>query len=310
MSARPHFSAVISQVKPRTPTVRELVLSLRELEGYAHPSEFSFLPGQWIDFQTPEMPGKIGGYSFASAPSRALTQKPPCFTIAVKRSDHAMANWIHEKAETGKETSFRVGGSFSFDWRADARRLCEEGQDRRRKLLLVAGGIGITPLMAVLDECYGSWVSPGGEEKENTKDQAPQPTLPPLCCLVYSVNCLEETAFAEELSQMAKHHREHLSVQVVVTGSSSSGQYDALHLKSVVDNARPLVTQSGKGRLGEDHLRAAITQSLGVDLQGKGEAGHDLMCLLCGPGEMMASVETDLLTLGVPKESVKCEKWW
>ena len=53
---------------------------------------FSFQPGQWIDFHALGVP-IIGGYSIVSPPSQLTSMRT--FDIAVKQSSHPPAHWVH-----------------------------------------------------------------------------------------------------------------------------------------------------------------------------------------------------------------------
>lgn len=56
----------------------------------------AFLPGQWVDFAVPGITA-AGGYSFTSTP-RQLQQRGT-FELAVRRSAHPVAAWLHDKVQ-------------------------------------------------------------------------------------------------------------------------------------------------------------------------------------------------------------------
>ena len=53
---------------------------------------FGFQPGQWVDFHAPGLI-TLGGFSIVSPPSQLTSSRT--FEIAVKRSQHPPAHWVH-----------------------------------------------------------------------------------------------------------------------------------------------------------------------------------------------------------------------
>ena len=100
------------------------------------PRVFSYKPGQFITLEVP-IDGKIvrRSYTISSSPSRPFT-----LTITVKRAHNStVSKWLHENVAPG----FQMGitgpnGKFS----------CFHGP--AEKLLLIAAGSGVTPLMSML----------------------------------------------------------------------------------------------------------------------------------------------------------------
>lgn len=126
--------AVIAHIQQETPTVKRF--TLEPVVGGAEPPQLRFLPGQWVDLFIPGV-HTVGGFSFTSTPRQL--EKEGSFELAVKRSTHPPAAWLHNKARVGDCVSVHVGGSFRY-----------LPGDEHRPLLLVAGGIGITPLFSIL----------------------------------------------------------------------------------------------------------------------------------------------------------------
>lgn len=103
-----------------------------------------FLAGQWLDTFTPGEP-KPGGFTITSPPSAALQAQDPYLELAVQRApENPAAAWLWRPPEEilYKELLVRVGGSF----------VCPpaEGLENVRRIVLVAGGVGINPLMSIL----------------------------------------------------------------------------------------------------------------------------------------------------------------
>ncbi|KAI1482930.1 hypothetical protein F4774DRAFT_369591 [Daldinia eschscholtzii] len=103
---------------------------------------FRFLPGQWLDVFVPGV-SKAGGYTITSPPS--LAQSPGYVELAVQKSDDPPAAWLWRDPDeiTYAELRVRVGGSFVWPpGGIDAGSL--------RRVVFVAGGVGINPLMSML----------------------------------------------------------------------------------------------------------------------------------------------------------------
>ena len=125
--------AVIASIRDETPTVKRLVF---DLGG----RPFDFLPGQWIDcYLHPGPDAPVAGYSMTSPPRDTST-----IEIAVKRvGGNPVTDYIHGLARAGDTLPIDGGyGDFSYD----PSREPETGP----AVALIAGGIGITPLMSML----------------------------------------------------------------------------------------------------------------------------------------------------------------
>ncbi|KAI0898136.1 hypothetical protein F4806DRAFT_494871 [Annulohypoxylon nitens] len=112
-----------------------------------------FLPGQWLDVYVPGV-SKAGGYTITSPPSSARPSAssdpslPPSqafVELAVQKSPDPPAAWLWRDADsiTYAELRVRVGGSFVWP---------PPGINIRslRKVVFVAGGVGVNPLMSML----------------------------------------------------------------------------------------------------------------------------------------------------------------
>lgn len=103
-----------------------------------------FSAGQWLDTFVPGQ-AKPGGFTIASAPAAAQQASAPYLELAVQEApENPAAAWLWQpkKDILGKELQVRVGGSF----------ICPppEGLDGIRHVVLVAGGVGVNPLMSIL----------------------------------------------------------------------------------------------------------------------------------------------------------------
>lgn len=116
-------------------SIREASPTVKVFRFDTGAERFIFLPGQWLDFHV-EVDGEplVGGYSMTSSPL------DPVVELAVKASGwNPPTRWLHERARVGDRVVLD-GGYGACTYRAgDA-----------SALLLIAGGIGITPLMSIL----------------------------------------------------------------------------------------------------------------------------------------------------------------
>lgn len=123
------LDATIAAIHQETPTVKSFLLDLMG-------ASLRFLPGQYVDMVI-ESPWafETGGFSITSSP--VLTTH---IQIAVKRlPDRSASIYLNDRAQVGDEVLIMgAGGDFFF----------QEGM--ADSLVLVAGGIGITPLMSIV----------------------------------------------------------------------------------------------------------------------------------------------------------------
>ena len=157
------LSATIAAIRQETPTIKSFALDLGV-------REIGFMAGQWVDFfVTLEGAEAVGGYSITSSPEEQTT-----FSLAVKRddSDHPVTNWLHGDARVGDKVEVALGGDFCYE------------PDEADPVVLVAGGIGLTPLMSIV---------------RSANELA---TLTRLT-LVYSASTPDELLFRDELDSIA-----------------------------------------------------------------------------------------------------------
>ncbi len=158
--------ATITRITQQTPTIKSFDL---DLGGH----ELGFKPGQWVDFfVTIEGAEAIGGYSITSSPS---AQTSIGLAIKLDEGDHLVTNWLHKDAQVGDSVEISVGGDFYFT------------PDMTGPVVLIAGGIGLTPLMSVM----------------RAIDESEQPTP---TTLIYSVSTSSEILFRQELEEIARRN--------------------------------------------------------------------------------------------------------
>ena len=173
----------IKAIFDETPTVK----TFRLMEPNMGPIPFTFLPGQYASI-TSEIDGtKVRrSYTIASSP----TQRD-YIELTVKREDHGLeSRHLHDHAETGDllEIIAPAGNFFFTGKEADG-------------IVLIAGGVGITPMMSVL---------------RNLTDRS----YPHEIHLIYGVRTPADLIFREECAYLAKRHP---NVTVLSIVSSAEG---------------------------------------------------------------------------------------
>jgi nitric oxide dioxygenase len=133
--------------------VRAFRIARREAESelitsfYLEPVDggplMAFTPGQYLTLVL-QIDGQETrrNYSLSDAPGR------PWYRISVKREDGGrVSNWLHDEASIGTQLEVQAPcGEF----------LLEQPQDAQRPLVLVTGGVGITPAMSMLESAAPS----------------------------------------------------------------------------------------------------------------------------------------------------------
>ena len=160
------ISATITCITRQTPTIKSFNLDLG-----VH--ELGFKAGQWVDFfVTIEGAETVGGYSITSSPS---VQNSIGLAVKLDEGDHPLTNWIHTEAQAGDCVEISLGGDFFYT------------PDMAGPVVLIAGGIGLTPLMSVV--------------RAIDESERPAPTT-----LIYSVSRPSELLFRRELEEIARRN--------------------------------------------------------------------------------------------------------
>lgn len=149
------------------------VKTFRLMEPNLGPIPFTFLPGQYATI-TSEIEGKKvrRSYTISSSP----TQRD-YIELTIKREQYGLeSRHLHDHADTGDLIEIAApGGRFFFTGR------------EAKGIVLIAGGVGITPMMSVLrdltDRCYEHDIY-----------------------LLYGVNTPADIIFREEIDYLARRH--------------------------------------------------------------------------------------------------------
>jgi ferredoxin-NADP reductase len=195
------LEAVVARVVPETPRVRSLVLDLPGWAGHR--------AGQHVDVRLTAEDGYQAqrSYSIASPPEEGRV------TLTVERLDDGeVSPYLVDEVVPGDRFEVRgpIGGYFVWDAEADG------------SLLLVAGGSGVVPLMAMI--------------RHRAAAGATAPTR-----LLYSSRALEDVIYRDELDQLAER-RDGLEVVHTLTRSQPpgwSGYSRRIDAEMLADVARP-----------------------------------------------------------------------
>ncbi|ESN93617.1 hypothetical protein HELRODRAFT_88429, partial [Helobdella robusta] len=132
--------------------VYQLSKTVKGLKLKVHDKSFSFQPGQWlVDFFISGL-DKIAGYSICTSPEYFIETN--LIELAVKYSIYPPTLWVHEECKIGSQVDIAVGGQFFFNSSVYLRSLTsspeKDHKNRKGNLLLIAGGVGINPIISIL----------------------------------------------------------------------------------------------------------------------------------------------------------------
>ncbi len=217
--------ATIQSRKQLSPTVTGLTLQIHQSTpqpSKSHSSSsFTFLPGQWVDFQPHHTSWKptnsnhqlsnlhdgnkdgskipIGGYSITSIPKSL-----PFIDLAIQSSRHPVATWITTSAGVGDVVNLRVGGSFTYatadttttttTTTTTAENDASNKTNTKQRLLFVAGGVGINPLFSMIQQWHFD------QQRETNDDH--NTTQLSRAVLLYSAKRKQDLLFVTELNKM------------------------------------------------------------------------------------------------------------
>ena len=259
-----------------------------------------FLPGQWLDTFIPGIP-KAGGFTITSPPSAAIAtpnktktnsqnEPAPHIELAVQKSPNPPAQYFHLPIPTLLNTplSVRVGGSFTYPPPPQSLPI---PASHIKRLVLVAGGVGINPLISIFSHLIRLHASQRPEEIHflygtKTGESEPDPQsilfLPRLMDLVGAVNEARD-----------------VTLSLFLTGPTGyeSGEK--------IEHGK-LPNRTWAKRIGEGDMVGAL------DGWREDRAGRDTtVCYVCGPQNMTDEVVEFLgKQEGMKPGRVLCEKWW
>lgn len=258
--ASPHSNQVVASAKVceiahESPTVKSLRLLVAD-------KAFSFKAGQWVDFFIPGV-SVVGGFSICSSPQ--LLEQERMIELAVKYTNHPPAIWVHNKCTLDSEVALRVGGEFFFD---------PQPTEAPRNLVLIAGGVGINPLLSILRH-----------SADLHRDQANKGSSYEIgkIKLFYSAKNTSELLFKKNILDLVNEFPEKITCSLHVTKQTAQ----------ISEELKPYITE---GRITEKEISNHVS------------AGT--LFYICGPPPMTDFFSKQLEDSHVPKEHICFEKWW
>lgn len=215
-----------------------------------------------VDFFIPGV-SVVGGFSICSSPQRLERER--IIELAVKYTNHPPAVWVHNKCTLDSEVALRVGGEFFFD---------PQPTDAPRNLILIAGGVGINPLLSILR--HSADLHRDHEEKRRGYEIG---TIK----LFYSAKNTSELLFKKDILDLVHEFPEKIACSFHVTKQTTQ----------ISSELKPYVTD---GRITETEIREHISA--------------DTLFYVCGPPPMTDFFSKHLESSHVPKEHICFEKWW
>jgi len=209
--------AEICVIRQETPHVKSFLLNIGK-------AKFTFLPGQWLDCYI-DAKGELGvaGYSITSSP----TIEGEIELTVRENGENPVTRFLHEGAGVG-DTIYLDGGHGDFHY----------GRKMGDSLVLIAGGIGITPLMSILSyvdmRCSGVRAT-----------------------LIYSAKKPSEFVFKERLEEMARRNGD-ISCLFTITQPGEepweghTGRVDAGMLQEIGVDLEALYFICGPQNMGPD----------------------------------------------------------
>jgi ferredoxin-NADP reductase len=185
-------------------------------------------------------------YSVASSPE----QKGEIELTVERLADGEVSTYLHDVLIVGDQVELRgpIGGYFVWEARMGG------------PLLLVAGGSGIVPLMAML------------RHRKATGSQVP-------VHLLYSSRTYEDVIYRDELERLSKDH-------------------SGLEIFHTLTRAQPMDWKGYSRRIDLRMLEEATRPF-----------GKELKAYICGPTAMVEGVANGLVTLGIPPDHIRTERF-
>jgi ferredoxin-NADP reductase len=185
-------------------------------------------------------------YSVASSPE----QKGEIELTVERLADGEVSTYLHDVLIVGDQVELRgpIGGYFVWEARMGG------------PLLLVAGGSGIVPLMAML------------RHRKATGSQVP-------VHLLYSSRTYEDVIYRDELERLSKDH-------------------SGLEIFHTLTRTQPMDWKGYSRRIDLRMLEEAARPF-----------GKELKAYICGPTAMVEGVANGLVTLGIPPDHIRTERF-
>ncbi|OHW96684.1 NADH-cytochrome b-5 reductase [Colletotrichum incanum] len=281
-------TVTVSRVDQVNESIRLFRLGIRE------GSSIEFSPGQWLDTFVPGVP-KPGGFTITSQPSKATLPSSAYLELAVQKSpSNPPAAWLwghpvddgdagghsHSTESEPAQLLVRVGGSFVWP---------PQGIDLApiRRIVFVAGGVGINPLMSIL-----SHLAEGSEYPYNMQ-------------FLYSTKTPAEGLDTEKILFLGR-------LAAIYGREKVQGQLK-LFLTNIQETSGPNETVLPCNELEVPIKKRRMTLKDVAEALGPKEEHGSAVVYVCGAPAMTDEFVGKLTSpdgLDLKPEQVLCEKWW
>ncbi|TRX92933.1 hypothetical protein FHL15_006071 [Xylaria flabelliformis] len=282
-----------------------------------------FLPGQWLDVYVPGVE-RAGGFTITSTPKDARLPHPPLdatsqdnaeggpyLELAVQKSpENPPAAWLWQSPGSilGTELCVRIGGSFVFP---------PPGINVRglRRVVFVAGGMGVNPLVSMLGSLASAATQPGFEVhflyslKDPNPDHGNKGTRK-----------AREMLFVERIARIFRLGKVKGRFRVFLTSSNIAEQGKEQGQEEDGEIICADAAEKGEEEEEDDNTytipfhprRYTIDEDVAEALGSPSERRHAVVYVCSVPSmtdEFVARL-TDKDGLGMDSHRVLCEKWW
>ncbi|KAF6240531.1 hypothetical protein HO173_001199 [Letharia columbiana] len=273
--------------------IEQVNMNIRLLKLGPRGEKPKFLPGQWLDVHVPRIP-QAGGFTITSTPDD-LKKDEPYLELAVQHSPNnppAAWLWQREKKILGTELQIRVGGSFVWP---------PPGIDTNQvhKVVLVAGGVGINPLLSIITHLILHSDYHGQIELLYTSRKGPSGNI----SSILFVKRIHEL-FQRDLPQKRHHYTLFCTAPFALPSTSHSGE----------KRSNVIRERSGDMHYVGEHQSIEYRRFEQKDLEtalGPVEERGNTVAYVCGPPRMTDwAVDVLNRSKGMDQARVLCEKWW
>ncbi|TPX75554.1 hypothetical protein CcCBS67573_g03175 [Chytriomyces confervae] len=276
--------------------------------------EFKFRPGQWVELSSAALTNTKTRFSISSPPKQDPAYPQTQFSITVKDAfKNPIVKYLHDaKRFVGDGTQFhaQVGGAFFYRNLESCQSAAASSDPAdASKVLMIAGGVGIAPLMSMLEYIVGQHVAgvlagqhPSSSKKLNVT-------------LLYSVLDEREFLFLDRLKELASTFSVEagnplvLDIQCFVTRYAiREGRVGCRHSSETVEQPPPTPADSSAVKF---FYGSYITPRLLSDyFLNSGVNVDNTTVYMCGPETLERAVYAILEKLEYPMDRLYFERWW
>jgi NAD(P)H-flavin reductase len=273
-----------------------ITLTISSLLTIVKQPTFTHLPGQWLDVHVPFIP-QAGGFTITSAPLHAEKghNGRKYLELAIQKSPYnppAAFFWQPKDKILGTPLQVRVGGRFVYP----PPYLSEKEALDIKRIVFVAGGVGINPIMSMLEHL----------DLESHLDPARIRSLR----LLYGTRekPVESILFYERIARILGKH---LKSEPAVAGAD----HDYRATMYLTGGAKESIDEASRHKMLEseptEHKYRRVNHTDLIEALGPVAGRKDTVAYVCGPPRMTDEcVEILSRADGMDPRRVLCEKWW